>query len=141
VGVDTKVIEEAMNQNPERHSVRRIVLPSGRTIEIVRFDTVDVDSEPGIHVCPECQSELVQPVDWAETSEDQWELTIECPNCWWSEVGIYDREQIDQLEEKLDDGLAEMLGDLQRLAHSNMADDVDRFIAALEHDYILPEDF
>ena len=26
-----------MNQNPEHHSVRRIVLPSGTSIEVVRF--------------------------------------------------------------------------------------------------------
>jgi hypothetical protein len=34
-----------------------------------------------------------------------------------------------------------MLDDLQRLAQSNMADQVDRFINALNGDHILPEDF
>ncbi len=45
------------------------------------------------------------------------------------------------LEEKLDDGLAEMLGDLQRLSQANMAGEIDRFVAALERDLVLPEDF
>ena len=38
-------------------------------------------------------------------------------------------------------GLADMLDDLQRLAQANMADQVDRFVAALNEDQILPEDF
>jgi hypothetical protein len=130
-----------MNQNPEHHSVRRIVLPSGRSIEVVRFHDTDNTGPHGLHVCPACHSELVQPVNWSEAPDNRWELTIECPNCWWYEEGIYDREQVDRLEEKLDDGLAEMLGDLQRLTQANMSDQIDRFCSALHADYILPEDF
>jgi hypothetical protein len=130
-----------MNQNPERHTVRRIILPSGKSIEVVRFTDHDKPAPTGLHVCPACSSELVQPVCWAEATGHRWELTLECPNCSWTEDGIYDREQVDQLEEKLDDGLAEMLGDLQRLTQANFADDIDRFTAALHADQILPEDF
>lgn len=130
-----------MNQNPERHSVRRIVLPSGRSIEVVRLTGGEKQAPAGLHVCPACTSELVQPVSWAEREGQRWELTLECPNCGWHEDGIYERDQIDQLEEQLDDGLAEMLGDLQRLAQANMAEDVDRFASALQADLILPEDF
>jgi hypothetical protein len=129
-----------MNQNPERHSVRRIVLPSGRSIEVVRFH--DQRSTPtGLHVCPSCHSELVQPVSWSEAEGDRWELTLECPNCAWTADGVFNRNQVDRLEEKLDDGLAEMLGDLQRLTQANMADEIDRFIFALRANQILPEDF
>src|SRR5205807_1199951 len=94
-----------------------------------------------LHVCPHCQSELVQPVAWNEASGDRWELTLECPNCRWYAEGIYSREQVDALEERLDDGLAKMLDDLGRLAHANMTDHVERFVAALGADLILPEDF
>jgi hypothetical protein len=130
-----------MKHNPEHHSVRKIVLPSGRSIEVVRFHDRDASAPRGLHVCPQCRSELVQPVNWSEAPENRWELTIECPNCWWHEEGLYDREQVDRLEEKLDDGLAEMLGDLQRLTQANMAEEIDRFADALVKDYILPEDF
>lgn len=128
-----------MNENQDRHSVRRIVLPSGRSIDVVRFEPEE--AERGLHVCPDCASDLVQPMCWNEATEQRWELTLECPNCGWAEDGVYDRDEIDRLEERLDDGLAEMLADLQRLAQANMADEIDRFIAALNADYILPEDF
>ncbi len=130
-----------MNQNPEHHSVRRIVLPSGRCIEVVRFHETQQPAPSGLHVCSECDSQLVQPVEWLETPDDRWMLTLECPNCRWSEDGVYDRDQVDRLEEMLDNGLADMLGDLQRLTQANMADEIDRFAGALHADLILPEDF
>ena len=130
-----------MKQNPEDHSIRKIILPSGRSIEVVRFHDRTEPDPAGLHICPECRSDLVQPVSWGEAPEGRWELTLECPNCWWSEEGVYDREQVDRLEEQLDEGLAEMLGDLQRMTHANMADQIDRFAEALRNDLILPEDF
>ncbi|MGA9860398.1 MAG: hypothetical protein WBQ18_21215 [Solirubrobacteraceae bacterium] len=129
-----------MNHHPDRHSIRRIVLPSGRTIEVVRF-YADESTHPGLHVCPECESHLVQPVDWAEAPHGFWELTLQCPNCFWLEEGVFDQAQIDSLEEQLDDGVTTMLADLRRLAQANMTEDIERFAAALNADLILPEDF
>ena len=130
-----------MNKNPHNHSVRRIVLPSGKCIEVVRFSDPPETQHQGLHVCPECHSDLVQPVAWADTEEGDWELALSCPNCWWSGEGVFDREQVDELEDQLDRGLADMLRDLQRLTHANMSDQIERFAAALHADLILPEDF
>jgi hypothetical protein len=129
-----------MNQDP-KHSVRRIVLPSGKSIEVVRFNSEAAPARSGLHVCPDCASDLVQPVAWSEASGDCWELVLRCPNCRWCEEGVYTQEEVEDLEEHLDDGLADMLDDLQRLAQANMTDQMDRFIAALYSDHILPEDF
>src|SRR5437588_666403 len=113
-----------MNPNENQHSVRRIVLPSGRSIEVVRFHDTEEQVRRGLHFCPACESDLVQPVAWNEAADERWELRLECPNCWWAADGVYDREQVHEFEEKLDDGLADMLGDLKRLAHANMADQI-----------------
>jgi hypothetical protein len=129
-----------MKRKPNQQSVRRIVLPSGRCIEVVRFH--DAEELPhGLHICPSCDSDLVQPVAWSEALADRWELTLECPNCWWTGAGTYEREQVHELEERLDEGFAEMLADLKRVAHANMAEQIDRFVAALRSNLILPEDF
>ena len=130
-----------MNKNPNRHSIRRIVLPSGRTIEVVRFTDVDDSGQQELHICPACASELVQPVTWAEAPHQRWELTLHCPNCDRLIDGVFGQKQVYDLEEKLDAGLADMLSDLRRLTQSNMAEDIDRFAAALHADMILPEDF
>ena len=129
-----------MNQQPEQPSVRRIVLPSGRSIEVVRFnDSGQVHR--GLHVCPDCNSDLVQPVDWSEAPDDGWNLLLSCPNCDWFTEGLYTADQVRELEDRLDEGLADMLRDLQRLTQANMADQIDRFVNALHADQILPEDF
>jgi hypothetical protein len=128
-----------MNDSPDHnHAVRKIVLPSGRQIEIVTFND---DTVRQLHLCMHCGSDLVQPIAWSETGDGRWDLLLECPNCGRTESGTFTRLQVEQLEERLDEGLAAMLTDLQRLSQANMSADVDRFLAALDADMILPEDF
>jgi hypothetical protein len=131
-----------VDENFGQHSVHRIVLPSGRKIEVVRFDESGAarESRP-LHICPDCDSPLVQPLAWSETQGEQWELELSCPNCEWHEEGIYSHSEIEELEDRLEDGLGDLLDDLHRLAQANMADEIERFVRALEADLILPEDF
>jgi hypothetical protein len=129
-----------VSEKSKNGTVRRIVLPSGRMIEVVEF----AKSRPAhheLHVCPECRSDLVQPVAWSEAEHHRWELTLECPNCWWSADGTFEREQVHELEDQLDEGLAQLLNDLKRLSRANMAEEINRFVTALDADHILPEDF
>jgi hypothetical protein len=124
------------------HSVHRIVLPSGRKIEVVRFHENGVVPATGpLHICPACESALVQPVEWTEASEEHWELLLRCPNCEWTREGVFEQDAVEELEEHLDEGLADLLDDLHRLTQANMGDEIDRFVAALDADLILPEDF
>ena len=129
-----------MSRDSEHHTTRRIVLPSGRAIEVVRFYAEDPDTN-GLHVCPDCASHLVQPTDWHEAPQGFWELALSCPNCDWYDEGTFDQDQVDALEERLDTGLTDMLADLRRLTQSNMADEIERFTIALQGDLVLPEDF
>lgn len=129
-----------MHPEQEQPSIRRIVLPSGRSVEVLRFRDAD-QTNRGLHVCPDCSCELVQPVDWSEAPDDRWNLTLQCPNCDWCTDGLYTQDQVRELEDRLDEGVAEMLRDLQRLTQANMADQIDRFIVALYAGQVLPEDF
>jgi hypothetical protein len=119
---------------------RRIVLPSGRQIEVRRFTQPRPEGRK-LHVCASCGSDLVQPRDWSQTPDGRFELTLECPNCAWWESGIHERAQLEELEDRLEEGLIALIDDLRRLSQANRASDVDRFIEALNFDLILPEDF
>ncbi len=130
-----------MNHRPDKQSVRRIVLPSGRMIEVVRFHEPEGSPNRELHICPRCSSDLVQPITWSEAADERWEMMLECPNCWWSADGLYSREQVHAFEDHLEEGLSSVLADLKCLAHANMADQVETFVAALHADKILPEDF
>lgn len=130
-----------MEKRAHHHSVHRIVLPSGRKIEVVRFqDETRLESRP-LHVCLDCRAPLVQPLTWSETGDEHWELELRCPNCGWTTIGIYSQSEVEELEDRLEEGLSEMLADLHRLARANMADEIDRFASALQANVILPEDF
>ena len=56
-------------------------------------------------------------------------------------LGVSAANAVEAVNVRLDDGLADMLSDLQRLTQANMAEEIDRFLTALQADLILPEDF
>jgi hypothetical protein len=134
-----------------RHYVRRVVLPSGKTIEVVYFDEIPdlvpaghpAHAEPAddLHVCGSCDSELVYPLAWDEAGEIHWEVTLRCPNCEWTGTGVFDQDVVERFDEKLDRGTEALVRDLKRMMHANMEDEIERFVHALEGDHILPDDF
>jgi hypothetical protein len=140
-----------MSHQDNSNYVRRVVLPSGRAIEVVYFDnqaaSVDapVPVRPSerldLHMCPDCSRELVYPVEWEEASSTHWEVQLRCPNCEWTNVGLYDQETVDRFDERLDHGTEALVRDLKRLTRANMEDEVDRFAVALASDAIWPMDF
>jgi hypothetical protein len=125
--------------------VRRVVLPSGRAIEVVYYESTQrAPAHPpleDLHVCPDCDRELVYPVEWEESSPTHWEVLLRCPNCEWSEVGVFDQATVDRFDEQLDLGTEAVIRDLKRLTRANMEDEIERFSTALGSDLILPEDF
>jgi hypothetical protein len=134
--------------HPDHNSqyVRRVVLPSGRSIEVVYFESaplprIPVEPVEDLHVCPDCDRALVYPVEWEEVSPTHWEVLLRCPNCEWGELGVYDQSTVDRFDEELDLGTEALLRDLQRLTKANMEEEADRFASALASDFILPEDF
>ena len=119
-------------------SGRRFTLPSGQMVEVIR---PQAQVERWLHLCRQCGSELVQPIEWGDTDAEGWELALECPNCRWSHHGLFGDEQLSELEDHLDNGFDELLRDLKRLTAANMAEEIERFAVALEAGLILPEDF
>jgi len=139
---------------PEGHYVKRVVLPSGKTIEVVYADsdtavrpveqavpTTDRTVHRELHICRECESELVYPTEWEEAGPECWRVALRCPNCEWDATGVFPQELVDAFDEKLDDGTEQVVNDLKRLMHANMSEEIDRFAAALDAGALLPEDF
>jgi hypothetical protein len=129
--------------------VRRLVLPSGKTIEVVYFGDATDAAAPGrapepvedLHICEVCDSELVYPVDWAEASDTHWEVTLRCPNCEWTGTGLFEQDVVERFDEELDRGTEALVRDLKRLIQANMEEEIERFVSALHGGHIVPEDF
>jgi hypothetical protein len=137
-----------MSHSHNSSYVRRVVLPSGRAIEVVYFENQPAhalhpagDERADLHVCPDCDKTLVYPVEWEEASPTHWEVRLRCPNCEWTSVGLYDQPTVDRFDERLDHGTGALVRDLKRLTRANMEDEVERFSCALASDAIWPMDF
>jgi hypothetical protein len=151
-----------MSHDPDHQPhVRRVVLPSGKTIEVVYFDNRRPDGgDPGLptayesptpvpsdesgselHRCQTCGSELVYPVEWAEAGAMHWQVTLRCPNCEWAGTGVFDQRLVERFDEALDRGTEALVRDLKHLMHANMEAEIERFVEALRADHILPDDF
>ena len=138
------------SEKRDSHYVKRVVLPSGKTIEVVYFkDAVEQDSsfrtvaepEQALHVCTACSSELVYPTGWDEVDEERWQVQLRCPDCEHRREGVFSQKSVEAFDELLDTGTDALTADYRRLCRANMAEEVERFTTALESDALLPEDF
>jgi hypothetical protein len=138
------------NQEEQTHFVKRVVLPSGKTIEVVYFkegaDQPSANHPPAepnqdLHVCIECASELVYPVRWEESGSENWSVLLHCPNCEVYREGVFAQGTVEAFDEELDRGSDALERDYKRLLRANMEEELERFASALHADAVLPEDF
>ena len=94
-----------------------------------------------LHVCFECSSDLVYPVEWEDSDSKAWSVLLHCPNCDVCRKGTFSQKAVEALDEELDRGADALTRDYKRLVRANMTEEIDRFVGALKVDAILPEDF
>jgi hypothetical protein len=140
--------------NTQEPYVKRVTLPSGKSIEVMYFADQASGATPApgaqpteptgdqpLHVCVECGSSLVYPTDWQEAGPDHWEVDLRCPNCEWRGTGVFHQDIVESFDDELDRGIDVLLSDYRALVSSNMEDEIDRFAKALDVGAILPADF
>ena len=139
-------------QGDNGHFTKRVTLPSGKTIEVVYFADEGFLLEPDapvhppaethqdLHMCVECDSQFVYPVQW-EAGPENWSVLLHCPNCDVFREGVFTQENVELFDEELDRGADALARDYKRLMRANLADEIDRFVGALDAGAILPEDF
>jgi hypothetical protein len=142
------------SENTQEPYVKRVTLPSGKSIEVLYFadqpsaaaaaparEPVAPTGDQPLHICTDCGSDLVYPTDWQEAGPDHWEVDLRCPNCEWRGSGTFHQDIVESFDDELDRGIDVLLSDYRALVSSNMEDEIDRFAKALEHGAILPADF
>jgi hypothetical protein len=110
---------------------------------IADFDHLtNLTAERSLHICPGCESPLVQPTCWEQESDrSHWRVWRRCPECEWVGDGVHGEVAIDDFDEQLDLGSFELDDELQALEHAIMSEMAGTFVIALERDLIGPGDF
>jgi len=124
---------------------QRLPLPAGDQVDVVSGEhgtASEVNGSPGqLHTCFHCAGELVYPLDWSEEGPRHWRIVLRCPECESRREGVFDQAAVERLDDELDRGSSALLGDLRRMTHANMSEEIEFFARALEADLILPSDF
>ena len=147
-------MEEMETGGDQTHYVKRVVLPSGKTIEVVYFKETEVqlDEAQPSSTPPRsltrtftCASSATPswctPSHWDEAGPENWNVLLHCPNCDVYREGVFAQDTVEAFDEELDRGADALARDYKRLMRANMAEEIDRFAGALQADAILPEDF
>ncbi|MFY9489149.1 MAG: hypothetical protein WAP35_10720 [Solirubrobacterales bacterium] len=91
--------------------------------------------------CPDCECDMVYPIDWEQADGNHWRVTLRCPNCEDVTQGVMGEDLIEKFDCALDRGTDSLVRDLRNLTYANMATEINSFVSALDGDYLLPEDF
>jgi hypothetical protein len=94
-----------------------------------------------LHICFNCSGELVYPLDWCEEGVRHWRIVLRCPDCESRREGVFEQSAVELLDDELDRAAGALLGDLRRMTHANMSEEVEFFVRALDADLITPADF
>jgi hypothetical protein len=111
------------------------------TDDVKRGTRPSPEPDQDLRVCVVCSSDLVYPVEWEECASENWRVLLRCPNCEVRRDGIFSQRTVDAFDAALDDGTEVLARAHISVTRSNMAEELERFVAALDADAILPEDF
>lgn len=94
-----------------------------------------------VSLCPDCECEMVYPIDWEQSEGNHWRVTLRCPNCEEVTTGLMNEDLIEKFDCLLDRGTDSLVRDLRNLTYANMATEINAFVSALDGGHLLPEDF
>jgi hypothetical protein len=139
------VTGKRMDSEKEPDIQERPALPASDQVEVVSGKQGQASQPAGapgqLHTCFHCAGELVYPLDWSEEGPRHWRIVLRCPECESRREGVFDQAAVERLDDELDRGSSALLGDLRRMTHANMSEEIEFFARALDADLILPSDF
>ena len=137
--------------------IKKIILPSGRILEVVYYDGVKEEDEmsplpprtnASIESCPGCRSTYAALgeyglMDDIDARNPLWFAHIMCGRCLTWRYVIAHEDEFAEWEESGDmaRGMFAIERAIQAIARDSFATWAETFIAAIDHDAILPEDF
>lgn len=99
-------------------------------------------AKSGLHICPACNSNLVQPIRRERTARSgYWRLWRHCPDCGWGCESIHETLQLNAYDRVLKAGTKALEKELEQRELEGIREIAETFSAALEADLITADDF
>lgn len=95
----------------------------------------------GPEICPQCYSDLVQPVDAGAMVDGKVTLTLRCPECHHRSTVQFSWDEARRFGRVFAAGKANLRAAHADIQRENFSDEVDCFVLALASDLIGPDDF
>jgi hypothetical protein len=134
-------MESEKNPDIQHHPEPPVGNPTGAVYGVGGRSAEGTCAPAQLHICFHCAGELVYPLDWSEEGPRHWRIVLRCPECESRREGVFDQTAVERLDDELDRGSSALLGDLRRMTHANMSEEIEFFARALDADLILPSDF
>jgi hypothetical protein len=107
-----------------------------------------MDDFESLRICPKCDCRLCFESAAEPLTFDSWLIVVQCPNCWHAWRQTVSDVVLELFEHALDDDVRVIEAAFEDLAIANARDEakslaaeVERFVAALAADAIVPMDF
>jgi hypothetical protein len=94
-----------------------------------------------LHICRACRSDFVNPTYWESEAAEVWRVGLRCGACGFERETVIGPTLAEMFDKALDTRYDRLAETAQRLEAASMAEWVESFTAALEHDLIEAEDF
>lgn len=91
--------------------------------------------------CSTCDSPLIQPLEWIRLDEDQWTISVYCPECFQVSHIYCNTDQAHLFHNMLDEATRELAEAADMLDRQIFRESCDSFKQALQKDLITPLDF
>jgi len=97
--------------------------------------------DAGLELCPVCDRDFVQPVDWEPIGDERWWMFLRCAECGMSREVVVSNAQADRFERELHARASVLSNAVRKLEGERMSAEIDAFVTALDRDLIDAADF
>jgi hypothetical protein len=97
--------------------------------------------DAGLELCPVCDRDFVQPVDWEPVGDQRWWMFLRCAECGMSREVVVTNAQADRFERELHARASILSTAVRKLEGERMSAEIDTFVTALHRDLIDAADF
>jgi DNA-directed RNA polymerase subunit M/transcription elongation factor TFIIS len=123
----------------QKLQITHVPLPSGRAVRLYSHgapniegaDALNEPEETGLHTCPKCHSDSVQPIESQRDEADKdhpWTIYLECQNGDYQALGRFTDKQVYDLEEHIENQVEELECYLGAVSTTELHYDLDTFL-------------